>query len=490
MKHLKSIIRSAVFLSILVSSLLAINQVLVPKYFLRNNSWPTTATYKTFYDMEKDSIDVLFLGSSVVVNAFIPQEIYNEYGIRSYNLGSEQQSIYLSYYWLKEALRFQKPKAVVLDLKYIRDIHPNNVINTVEPLARKCLDPMKWSSVKFEAVHNLCQLNESLSELSFYLTNIRFHSRWSEIQEFDINDEMVKSYYLKGFGPMTSNGPASYTTYEQKDKSVKTEFVPLMQNYLDRITELCKENDIRLILIDLPGNYMNDAVNNTHTDYAEKNGIEYYNLCSTLYYNRIGAKLPEESAVDHNNIWGAIKTSRFIGKILRDEYGIGSVYDEQYEASREYYEQILSNSNLVRITGQEEYLNALKNPNYAVFITAQGNTAAVFNREEVKNGLSDLGFECKFTDAPADAYVAVVIGGEVAVEETAAEKLTYAGAFRNRHSVYSIVSCGKLSSSTASIIIEGGQYCRKENGLNIAVYDLNTFKVIDKVTFRGDKLVR
>ena len=319
--------------------------------------------------LEKDSIDVLFLGSSVVVNAFIPQEIYNEYGIRSYNLGSEQQSIYLSYYWLKEALRFQKPKAVVLDLKYMWNIHPNDVINTVEPLARKCLDPMKWSSVKFEAVHNLCQLNESQSELSFYLTNLRFHSRWSEIQEYDFNDEMVKSYSLKGFGPMTAKGPDSYTTFEQKDKSVKTEFAPLMQDYLDRITELCKENDIRLILIDIPGNYMNDAVNNTHTDYAERNGIEYYNMCSTLYYNQIGAKLPEEKVFDHSNIWGAIKTSRFIGKILRDEYGIGSVYDEQYEASREYYEQVLSSSNLVRITGQEEYLNALKNPNYAVFIT-------------------------------------------------------------------------------------------------------------------------
>ena len=349
---------------------------------------------------------------------------------------------------------------------------------------------MKWSSVKFEAVHNWCQLNESLSELSFYLTNIRFHSRWSEIQEFDFNDEMVRSYYLKGFGPMTSDGPASYKTYEQKDKSVKTEFVPLMQNYLDRITELCKENDIRLILIDLPGNYMSDAVNNTHTDYAERNGIEYYNMCSTLYYDRIGAKLPEENVVDHNNIWGAIKTSRFIGKILRDEYGIESVYDEQYEASREYYGEIIRNSDLVRITGQEEYLNALKNPNYAVFITAQGNTTAVFDREEVINGLSDLGFECKFTDAPADAYVAVVIGGEVAGEEISEGKLNYSGAFRNQHSVYSLVSCDKNSSSTASIVIEGGQYCRRETGLNIAVYDLNTFKVIDKVTFRGEKLVR
>ena len=172
MKHLKNIIRSGVFLAILVSSLLAINSILTPKFNFRNSIWPTTSTYKQFYEMDRDSVDVLFIGSSVVVNAFIPQEIYNEYGIRSYNLGSEQQSIFLSYYWLKEALRFQKPQAVVLDLKFMGNSHPENPINTVETLQRKCLDPMKWSSVKREAVHRLCQLDQSQSELSYYLPGV------------------------------------------------------------------------------------------------------------------------------------------------------------------------------------------------------------------------------------------------------------------------------------------------------------------------------
>lgn len=83
MRHIKNIIRCAVFLSILVGSLLMINQVLAPKFILKNSIWPTTSSYRQFYKMERESIDVLFLGSSVAVNAFIPQEIYNEYGIRS-----------------------------------------------------------------------------------------------------------------------------------------------------------------------------------------------------------------------------------------------------------------------------------------------------------------------------------------------------------------------------------------------------------------------
>lgn len=490
MKHFKNIMRSIIFLSILVSSLLMINQVLVPKFVTKNSTWPTTSSFAQFYKMEKDSIDVLFLGSSVVVNAIIPQEIYNEYGIRCYNLGSEQQSIYLSYYWLKEALRYQKPKAVVLDLKFMFDLHPEDVINTTEGITRKSLDPMKWSSVKREAVHNLCEMDESQSELSYYLTNLRFHSRWSELQEYDINDSMVDTSMLKGFAPITAKGPDSYVTYDQNDKNITMEFVPVMQEYLDRIVRLCKEKNIQLILINLPGYTMNDAINNTHSAYAAKHDIEYYNLYSTEYYKQIGAELPEESVIEHENIWGAIKTSRFIGKILRDKYEIESVYDEQYETTKSYYEQTKRSSDLVRITDQIEYMNALNSPNYAVFMVAHGSASAVFDIKEVKNGLSNIGLKCKFTDAPENSYIAAIIGGEVVAEESSENRLDYFGSFRNRHSIYNLQSSGKNFEAYSSIIVEGGQYSRAEAGLNIAVYDLNTYKVIDKVTFQGRDLLR
>ena len=490
MKHLKNILRSGVFLAILVSSLLAINSFLTPKFISRNSIWPTTSTYKQFYQMDKNSIDVLFIGSSVVVNAFIPQEIYNDYGIRSYNLGSEQQSIFLSYYWLKEALRFQKPQAVVLDLKFMGNSHPENPINTVETLTRKALDPMKWSPVKREAVHKLCELDQSQSELSYYLTNIRYHTRWSGMQEYDFDDELVDHAPLMGFAPMTTDGPASYTTYEQKDPTVTTEFVPLMQEYLNLTVDLCKENDIQLILVDLPGNEMNDAINNTRVAYAEKNGIEYYNLCRTDYYNQIGAVLPRENVVVHENIWGAIKTSKFIGGILSEQCGIEPVIDEQYEATMDYYEQTKISSDLVRIVDQAEYLKALNNPNYAVFMAAHGNTSSVFKNDAVLTGLGNLGLACKFEDAPADSYVAAIVGGEVVEEESSSEQLEVIGSFRNRRSIYNLRSNAMSSVAYSSLYIEGVQYTRSVTGLNIAVYDLNTCKVIDRVTLQGAKVVR
>lgn len=51
----------------------------------------STITYSNFYRLPEESVDVVFLGSSHSLNAFIPQELYNEYGITSYNLSSSSQ---------------------------------------------------------------------------------------------------------------------------------------------------------------------------------------------------------------------------------------------------------------------------------------------------------------------------------------------------------------------------------------------------------------
>ena len=74
------------------------------------------AQYGGFYEMEKNTVDVLFLGSSHCYCGFSPQEFYDRCGIRSYNLGSSRQSTWLSYYWLREALKTQTPQAVVMDV--------------------------------------------------------------------------------------------------------------------------------------------------------------------------------------------------------------------------------------------------------------------------------------------------------------------------------------------------------------------------------------
>lgn len=174
--HIRFAVKSILFLILLLVCISYVDMLLIPKYFYPSD-WPTTSTYSGFYQMEEETIDVLFLGSSHAVSAFSPQQLYNEYGITSYNLGCEQQNMLTSYYWLKEALHFQKPKAVILDTYLLFPQENVGPLNSIEGCTRKAFDFMRWSFDKVEAVDQICQIDESQDRVSYYLPNIRYHTR-------------------------------------------------------------------------------------------------------------------------------------------------------------------------------------------------------------------------------------------------------------------------------------------------------------------------
>ena len=114
MDRIKTVIKASILIICILAVVYTVDIILTPKYFY-DDEWPTTATYLDFYDLERDSVDVLFMGSSHAGSFFNPQILYDTYNIVSYNLSSEQQSMLVTYYWLKEALRYQSPKVVILD---------------------------------------------------------------------------------------------------------------------------------------------------------------------------------------------------------------------------------------------------------------------------------------------------------------------------------------------------------------------------------------
>ena len=95
-KHCTFAIRVVIFALLSCVVITLVNYVITPKKYIED-LWPTTTTFKGFYKMDRDSIDVLFLGSSHAAAAFNPQVIYDKYGITSYNLASEQQNLVVSY---------------------------------------------------------------------------------------------------------------------------------------------------------------------------------------------------------------------------------------------------------------------------------------------------------------------------------------------------------------------------------------------------------
>lgn len=322
MKNKTFFIKSAAFILVLLICILRINAILLPK-FTSADGWPTTSTFLKFYDLEKNSVDVLFLGSSHMVAAMNPVQLYDDYGISGYNLGSEQQNLFVSYYWLKEALKYQNPKVVVLDCYFLERVS-FQPFNSEESFIRKAFDYMRWSEVKCEAVHELCKVDQEQSELSYYLTNIRFHSRWMSLSEGDFasRTEVMNYDGLKGYKVLTDcYGEEDYEPIVEGQDNSMGETVDMMHVYLDKIVDLCRQNNIELILIKTPYKYEDAGMHNAISAYAKENDVPFYDFNEKGLYEVVGYDFAEDNCeASHVNAKGAAKLTDFIGKLLQTKW--------------------------------------------------------------------------------------------------------------------------------------------------------------------------
>ena len=481
--HMKFIVKSGLFLIVLSIVLTLITQVLLAKSFF-DGDWPNTSTTKNFYKMKKDSIDVLFLGSSHCVSSFSPQEIYDSCGIRSYNLGTEQQSVLVSYYWLKEALSYQKPMAVVLDV-YMCFPYAETPLNSKEGAVRFAIDPMRFSPVKMEAISAICEKDQSQNAMSYYNPLIRFHGRWSSLGENDFTyTERLSHDEMKGYTLLSRyGGNENYQPFEINHSAEPRKMVPLMEEYLDKIVKLCNENKIELILVKTPSTASGAAMYNCIFNYAEKYQLSYYDFNEINLNSEINYQFSKDNADNgHLNYWGVKKVSQKMAEILAgDEHQIPAVFDEQWENSRDFYEAAAKSAALPHITDIEAYLEAIRQDQYTIFIAVKDEASASIN-DSIAEKLRQLGLSEDLRGKHRNSYYAV-ISSQGIVERIGEQALSAQGSFRNGRCTYKISSAGYDVGNNCSIVINNVEYAKNKRGLNIVVYDTIYRKVVDSVSF-------
>lgn len=481
-RHKKYALKMILFLILMSCWLSAVNRVLIPKYFY-NGDWPATSTCMDFYRMERNSIDVIFLGSSHCAAAFSPIELYERYGIRSYNLGCEQQNLLLSYYWLKEALRFQKPKYVFLDTFMLFPYDRNAPLNTSEPTTRKAVDFMKWSAVKAEAVYDICRIDGSQNLSSYLFPNERFHTRWKSLSEDDFSAaSMGRHETLMGFFPIHFVcHDDSYQPFGETGQAEYAEMVPVMEEYLDKIVALCAEEGIGLALTKTPTMFYPQEAYHTVSAYAGENGLEYLDFNEETLYAAAGLDFSQDSCdTDHVNITGAIKVSDYIGEWLEGKV-TGGWEDAQWEERARYYEHYLKDEELKYVTDLHRYLQLVLNEDYSVFLAGMGRTSEVFGAAAEELGA--LGLDMGLAEDYESSYYAVIDGNKVVAEAMGREALRGQGTTRRGLLRYGIMSAGADGGSDCSITLNGGEFALKQPGLNVVVYCNDKKRLIDRVCF-------
>lgn len=272
---------------------------------------------------EENDFDVLFFGTSHMMNSVYPMELWKNYGIISYNMAGPNNVISASYWELINALDYTTPELVVVDLSTLGS-KTKIVEGKLEHLHRT-FDAFPLSKNKLKAIWDLI---EPKDRIGFWWKFSLYHSRWSQLTEKDFNVDFSTG---KGAGVLTRVAIPNEKAVVPKEQKIADDTVGV--EYLCKMIELCQERDIDILLTYIPfpagENKVKEA--NLGYDIAEKYGIEYLNLLDID--GVVDFDVDCDDSHSHLNASGARKVTDYLGNYIQENYHIKDRRDDEQYAS-------------------------------------------------------------------------------------------------------------------------------------------------------------
>ena len=485
---------------IMIVSYFFLGKLFTPVWY----EWNNFNTTHGFYQEPRDSIEALFIGSSYIVSGITPIELYEDYGICAYNLGTEQQALNVSYYWLQETYRLHSESltTVVLDVSMLRHM-------AEEEFFLKGINAMKLYPNKIKAIFDYYTGKYGTGDYKDALNQLNpvtaFHERWDSLSRQDFEkfhrkpDCSTRGYYFS----LQSTTQNTHTeednlliSLEQKSRHLDvdapgTVFDDEPLYYFQNIIDFCSLNNLQLILIKTPNSDWGSSDHNAVQALAAKYGLTFLDYNFGPLYDQLESRL-SEITIDgnHLNYWGASKLTNILGHYMTVTCNINDVrYQEKYsymdQQLEEYNRSVSFQIEMESLDELYEYISlAKKNENCYVFLTAQDEASSALT-ESYRMILSHLGLTQLSEINFRDSYVAVINGNliyENLQDASEMSAITYHDCLPNNVS-YTLSSAGMDSGNYSSCRIDSIEYSEKRRGLNAVIYDLNKQSVIDCSNF-------
>jgi len=272
----------------------------------------------SLYEREDNTIDVLCVGSSLVYADINTNILWADYGIAAYDLSSAEQTYWISYYNIKEALKTQRPKLILLDAKaatYTLDYSKRGrtILSTygIKGLDNRigatfaCVETAESAVdflLAFGQIHSNYQ-RLTLNDFVFPPDNGGRGDNWNGFIEVDISESHERPSLV-------------WTSTRQAMNSREEE-------YVRKIFELCRDEGIEIMLVGMPN--PDYAYDHMYYNYLWSVASEY-GVTGINYNNpdlRFGLRYTSDFADwQHLNVKGSVKFSKKLGADLIELYGL------------------------------------------------------------------------------------------------------------------------------------------------------------------------
>ena len=466
----KTIIRITGFILILTICLGYLNSVFKLKY------GDGIYCLKKYYELEKDTVDVLVLGSSHAFEDFNTGTLWDEYGISSFVLGGSTQPMWNTYYYLKEALKYKTPDLIVLE-GYGTTFTPEflNAFVDDSKIIKNVIG-FNWSSDKVDLIQTSVPENQWND---FYLEYPLYHNRYKEMSKAEFFDNQGNPFWMdwKGFG--CNMETQAFAAPDISGISDKKPLYEKTEQYYRAILELAAEENIPIIVVVAPYACITEEdqkLYNTASEIAGEYDVPFVNC--NLLYDEIGIDWMLDAAdAGHLNYRGNRKFTSYIGGYIKDNYSLTDHRGDQrystWEANAEFIDQMIYDQELIECTELQTYIEKLKNESYWVFISVDGTC----NTEEPYFSYLFDSFGIPKDGGNGICYIKnSVISWDTSLDDGELYIMTEPHDFLLKRN----------ADGSDQIIIDGENYLKVTNGVNIVVYDTVTEEIVDSVGFDAD----
>ncbi len=323
-KNIINITKCVSFLLVLLFLLYGSSLLVMPK----DNSGDAGIHYLSamgYLAEPEDSMDILFLGDSLIYSGVSPLYMWNKYGITSYDCSIPSQKFVFANKFCKTFLEKQSPKIVFIETDTIfRNLSP-------EDLA------------------------------TFYAEQIfsvfSYHNRWKSLNKRDLNPtiEYTRIEPFRGYRMSTKVNGAKSNDYYKETTDIthvsKTNF-----RYLENLKEMCDEKGAKLVILSMPcQKNWNYKIHNGAEEAAKKLGIDYLDLNLVKDGLNMDWAKDTRDKGEHLNNYGAEKVSDYLGKYITS---LGLTSDKRGTAGFESWNE--SHQKLQNEIDAELIKNAMK----------------------------------------------------------------------------------------------------------------------------------
>lgn len=232
--------------------------------------------YIKFFSEQKE-YDVLFYGSSHVLSGIQPMEIWDKYGITSYNLAGHAASLGMSYWVLRESLQYHKPKLAVLD---IYDMYAFDQPYMDVSFMHYSLDAYPMNRIKFEAVRDLLKGRSTGEMTELFFPFSVYHSRWNEVNEQSLKESFSDDYFNTNYGSEARYGVAVPLDIDRVPASDVTEGSVGADDYIRGFVKICEDAGVQVCFMRMPypASVENQRAENRVMKLAKELGVEVIDM--------------------------------------------------------------------------------------------------------------------------------------------------------------------------------------------------------------------